>query len=411
MVRANESGRGKSMTRDTRLGSVSIVALVLAVVVGVLAGRSGTAQAATQVDLGTAGAFAVLAGSTITNTGPTTITGDVGLHPGSAVTGFDSVTLNGELHVADGTALQAKDDLGTAYDNAASQGPSTTVSTELGGQVLPGGVYDSASGTFGITGTVTLDAQGTPGTVWIFQTGSTLITASDSRVRLINGADACNVFWQVGSSATLGTGTSFAGNILAATSVTLNTSATIRGRALARTGAVTMDTNTIQRANCSSQSTPSEPDPSPTRSASPSPTPSPSASPTVSPTPTPTPTTTPTTTPAPAVSASPSEVAVPVDSTTGTPEAPDAATGGAGTPQAPDAPGVAAPRDATEAGAPSDSTAATSETSQVAEVPTGAVPAGDGSMATDGERSPGGLLLASTVAGLALFAAWRRRDA
>lgn len=389
MVRAN-TGRG-TRSRDARRATVSVAA-VLAVVVGmVLAGPSGSARAATQVDLGTAESFAVLAGSAISNTGPTTINGDVGLHPGgpSSVTGFSSVTLNGQPHYGDGVALQAKSDLTTAYNNAASQPTSATVATDLGTQVLTGGVYRSASGTFGMTGTLTLDAQGTAGTVWIFQTDTTLVTASNSRVVLINGADPCNVFWQVGSSATLGTGTSFAGNILAAESVTLNTSATISGRALARNAAVTMDTNTITAANCPAQVTPPPPSPSPTPTASPSPSPSPS--------PVPSPTPSSSTSPAPVATTAPPESALPVDSptdptggTTGTPGAPDA-------PDAPDAPVAGAP--------PADG-----GTPQVPSVPRGAVPAGDGSMSASGGWIPAVLLL-SFLSTLMAVVVWRRRDA
>lgn len=202
------------------------------------------------VGLGTAGAFAVLAGETITNTGPTTITGDVGLHPGSAVTGFASVTLNGSQHVADGVALQAKNDLVTAYNDAAGRTPATTVATELGGQSLKAGVYNSTAGTFGVTGTLTLDAEGDSHAVFIFQAASTLITAPASRVSLVNGAQACNVYWQVGSSATLDTTTSFKGTILALTSIALKTGATLEGRALARNGEVTLDSNVITRPAC-----------------------------------------------------------------------------------------------------------------------------------------------------------------
>lgn len=232
---------------------VTIITLLLLPVL-VLGATMGAAQVT--VGLGTAGNFAVLAGETITNTGPTTITGDVGLHPGSSVTGFDSVTLNGALHVADAVAQQAKVDLVTAYDQAAGSGPATTVATELGGQTLTAGAYNSASGTFGITGTLTLDAQGDPNAVFVFQMASTLVTASASVVDVINGANACNVFWQVGSSATLGTGTTFRGNILALTSIALTTGASIEGRALARNGQVTMDTNTITQAACTQQITP-----------------------------------------------------------------------------------------------------------------------------------------------------------
>lgn len=240
------------------------------------------------VGLGTAGNFAVLAGETITNTGPTTITGDVGLHPGSSVTGFDSVTLDGALHEADAVAEQAKVDLVTAYDQAAGTSPVAEVATELGGQTLTAGAYNSASGTFQITGTLTLDAEGDPDAVFVFQMASTLVTASDSVVEVINGADACNVFWQVGSSATLGTGTEFRGNILALTSISLTTGASIEGRALARNGQVTMDTNTITQAACTQQITP--PTTTPTT------TPPTTTPPTTTPPTTAPPTTTPTTT-------------------------------------------------------------------------------------------------------------------
>lgn len=226
-----------TVTRGTTV--ITLIALQVLLV-------SAIALAQTPVGLGTADGFAVLAGSTITNTGPTTITGDVGLHPG------DSVTLNGDLHVADAVAEQAKVDLVTAYNDDDGQGPAGTVATELGGQTLTGGVYDSASGTFEITGTVTLDAEGDPDAVFIFQMASTLVTATNSTVNVINGANACNVFWQVGSSATLGTGTTFRGTILALTSITLTTGATVEGRVLARNGAVTMDTNTITQAACQS---------------------------------------------------------------------------------------------------------------------------------------------------------------
>src|SRR5659263_127105 len=133
------------------------------------------------VNLGTTASFAILAGTTITNTGPTTITGDVGLHPGTAFVDT-GVTLNGAPHLTDAVALQAKNDLVTAYDDAAGRTPVTTIATELGGTTLTAGVYDSASGTFGITGTLTLDAQGDPNAVFIFQTGTTLITAPGSSV-------------------------------------------------------------------------------------------------------------------------------------------------------------------------------------------------------------------------------------
>lgn len=213
------------------------------------------------VGLGTATSFAVLAGETITNTGPTTINGDVGLHPGTDTPGFSTVTLNGSLQVNNAVALQAKNDLVTAYNDAAGRTPVTTVATELGGTTPKAGVYDSSSGTFGLTGDLTLDAEGDPNAVFIFHTVETLITAPGSKVLLINGAQACNVFWKVGSSATLDTTTSFKGNILALTSIGLLTGATLEGRAFARNGAVTMQTNVITRPTCltSTPTTPTTP--------------------------------------------------------------------------------------------------------------------------------------------------------
>jgi hypothetical protein len=227
------------------IGSIALTASMV-----VFAAAQTTLAAPSPVGLGTAEAFAVLAGQTITNTGPTTITGDIGLHPGSSLTGFASVTLNGAQHVADGVALQAKNDLVTAYNDAAGRTPPTTVATELGGQNLKAGVYNSAAGTLGLTGTLTLDAEGDSAAVFIFQAASTLITAPGSGVSLVNGASACNVIWQVGSSATLDTSTSFKGTILALTSIALKTGATLEGRAFARNAAVTLDTNVITRPSC-----------------------------------------------------------------------------------------------------------------------------------------------------------------
>ncbi len=186
--------------------------------------------------------------------GSSTVSGDVGLHPGTAITGFgpgaDEVTLNGSLHVTHGVALQAKTDLVAAYTNAAGQTPVSRIPTELGGTTLTAGAYDSAAGTFGVTGTLTLDGNNDPDSVFIFKMGSTLTTASASDVNLINGADLCNVYWQVGSSATLGSNSDFVGTIMADQSITLTTGASVQGRELARAAAVTLDTNTITNAAC-----------------------------------------------------------------------------------------------------------------------------------------------------------------
>lgn len=225
-------------------------ALVLALFLSPWTGASPAHAATPGIDLGTADNFAVLAGSGITNTGTTTITGDVGTFPTQTQTGFGSVTLIGTNHGGDAVTQQAKDDLVVAYDVAAGLGPATEIATDLAGQTLAPGIYDSADGTFGNTGVLTLDGLGQTDPVFVLQTGTTLITGSDSSVVLVNGADACNVYWQIGSSATLGSASGLVGNLLALTSITLNTGATLEGRALARNGAVTMDTNTITRAAC-----------------------------------------------------------------------------------------------------------------------------------------------------------------
>jgi len=219
---------------------------------GTLAGDALAAQP--PVGLGTADSFAVLAGSTVTNTGPSTINGDLGVSPGTAVTGFPPGTVNGTIHASDAVAIQAQADLTTAYDDAAGRIPAVAVSGDLGGSILTAGVYKSGS-TLGLTGTLTLDAQGDPNAVFIFQVGSSLTTASGSRVALINGAQSCNVFWQIGSSATLGTSSVFRGNLLALTSITVNNGVTLDGRALARNGAVTLDNDTITAARCAATST------------------------------------------------------------------------------------------------------------------------------------------------------------
>src|ERR1700716_1435664 len=240
----------KGRTVLARLGSG---AFVLAVVSSTLV-PAATASAQAPVGLGTVDGFAVLAGSTITNTGPTTITGDLGLSPGTAVTGLPSITLHGAVHATDAVAGQAQSDLTTAYNDAANRSPDANSPADLAGRSLTPGVYRSAS-SLGLTGDLTLDAHGDPSAVFIFQVGSALTTASGSRVVLLDGAQACNVYWQVGSSATLGTGSSFRGSILALTSITLTTGATVEGRTLARNGAITLDTNTITRPSCSPPTT------------------------------------------------------------------------------------------------------------------------------------------------------------
>ena len=202
--------------------------------------------------LGSSDQFAVLAGSTVTNTGKSTVIGDLGVDPGTAVTGLADIALTGTVYTNNGVALAAQNDLTTAYNDLAGM-PVNTVLTgqDLNGLILAPGVYNYSSSAL-LTGTLTLDAQGNNNAYWVFQIHSALTVASNSAVNFVNlgtnnGLDN-GVFWQVGSSASLGTGTAFKGNILADQSITLETGASILdGRALARIGAVTMDTNTITK--------------------------------------------------------------------------------------------------------------------------------------------------------------------
>ncbi len=222
--------------------------LTLALLVALALASSAQAQA--PVFLGTANSFAVLGASTVTNTGPSVINGDLGVSPGTAVTGFPPGTVNGTIHAADAVAAQARSDLTAAYIDTAGRACQVALTgQDLGGLTLTHNVHCFTSSAQ-LTGTLTLDAQGDPNAVFIFQIVSTLTTASGSNVNLINGAQSCNVFWQVGSSATLGTTTTFRGNILALTSITATTGATVDGRLLARNGAVTLDSNTVTRAQC-----------------------------------------------------------------------------------------------------------------------------------------------------------------
>jgi hypothetical protein len=198
------------------------------------------------VALGAADGFAVLAGSTVTNTGATSVTGDLGVSPGTAVTGFPPGTLNGTLHPGDSAAAAAKADLTTAYNDAAGRTDgAVAVAGNLGGQTLTPGLYKSTSSLEISSGDLTLDARGDPNAVFIFQMASTLTTTAGRQVILSGGARAANIFWQVGTSATLGTTSAFHGTIMADQSITLNSGATLDGRALARIGAVTLDSNTI----------------------------------------------------------------------------------------------------------------------------------------------------------------------
>ena len=206
------------------------------------------------VPLGSACSFGILGATpVVSNGGPSNVTGDVGIWPAASITGFPPGTITGSFHAGDAVAMTAQGDLTTAYNYAAAAPGGAVLTADIGGETLAPGVYKttSAQPSLGITGNLTLDGGGNSNGVWIFQIVSSLTTAAtNSQVILTNGATAQNVFWQVGSSATLGTTTTFAGSIMAQASVTLGTGATLNGRALARTGAVTLLSNPVNVPPC-----------------------------------------------------------------------------------------------------------------------------------------------------------------
>jgi len=241
------------MSHFARIRSISIVLPTVALVAAATLLVSSPALAAgpTAPGLGQAASFAVLGGQAVTNTGPSVINGDLGVSPGNAISGFPPGIINGGLHYTDGVAAGAQADLVTAYDSVGPLAPTQTGLTALDGMTLVGGVYDGGELGLGVGGTVTLDAEGDSSSVWVFRASSSLIVNSGSTVALVNGANACNVFWRVESSATIGTGSDFSGTVMALTSIAAQTGATIDGRLLARNGAVTLDNNVITSDQCS----------------------------------------------------------------------------------------------------------------------------------------------------------------
>jgi hypothetical protein len=214
---------------------------------------------ASPVDLATARPFVVLGGQEVTNTGPSVLNGDLGVAPGTSLTGFGSpAVVNGATHNNDAVAGQAQSDLTTAYNVAAGQTPTTNLTGQnLGGLTLAAGAYKYTSSAF-LTGTLTLDAANDPNAQFVIEIGSALTTASASRVELVRGASPCNVYWQIGSSATLGTTTRFQGNLMALTSISLNDGASVIGRLLARNGTVSLINNVLDASRCgTSTSSPS----------------------------------------------------------------------------------------------------------------------------------------------------------
>lgn len=205
------------------------------------AGWSSQAFAQSFIDLGSASAYGVLAGSTVANTGFTVVTGDLGVSGGTTVTGFPPGVVNGTIHLGDASSAQAHADLASALSTAAGKAVQFTVASELGSTVLTPGVYHSTAGTFGLTGTFTLSGSGP----FLFKMDSTFTTAADSQITLINGASADSIYWLIGSSATFGANSQLAGNFLAHTSITLGAGSTVDGRLLALDGAVTMSSSAI----------------------------------------------------------------------------------------------------------------------------------------------------------------------
>jgi len=222
----------------------------------------GPSPALAQAYLGTnLTPYAVLAGTTVTCTGASLVTGDVGVSPGSAITGFPAPCTNVGTSRIPPASDPGQAALLTAYGTLAAQPCSSTVGPDLAGLTLVQGVYCVNAAASNLTGTLTLDAQGNPNAVWVFRMSSSLITSSGSTVAVVNGGNACGVEWQVSSSATIGSGTTFVGNILALTSIALNTGANLTGRALARNGAVTLDTNNISFGACGAGGGPGGPPP------------------------------------------------------------------------------------------------------------------------------------------------------
>jgi len=201
------------------------------------------------IPLGAADNFAILAGSGITNTGASVINGDLGLSPGTSVGGFPPGILNGTLHINDAAANQSKLDIAAAYDNAKNRTATdiVTLSGNIGGLTLTPGLYKSTSSLALSSGNVTFDALGDANAIFIIQVASAFTATSGRQVILAGGAQASNIFWQIGSSATFGTTSAFKGNIIAFQSISFNTGATLDGRALCRNGAVTMSGNTITK--------------------------------------------------------------------------------------------------------------------------------------------------------------------
>jgi hypothetical protein len=241
---ALSSSVSRTASRSTVRATVA-AALAVAVLVGVGIGASSAQAADAPVELGTAASFGVLGGQTVTNTGPSLVRGNIGVAPGSAVTGFPPGITTGVFQQATAVATVAQTDLTAAYLDAEGRTPLAVGLTELGGMNLIPGVY--SGGALTITGDLTL--TGDASSVWIFQAGSSMVTGPGSRVLLSGPINPCNVFWQIDSTATLATGSTMVGTVMALTTINAQTNTTIDGRLLARNGEVTLDATTFIDSN------------------------------------------------------------------------------------------------------------------------------------------------------------------
>ena len=237
------------MNDNKRRRSISILSAIAIASTGLILSMAPASRAATFVSLGTADNFAVLAGAGITNTGATTIVGDIGTHPTITYVGSGSVTQSGTYHAGDAVTQTAKTDLSTAFTSLAGQVPVTLTTAAVAGGTLTTGIVNSAS-SLNLSGNIVLDAAGNANAVFIFQAVSAIITAPSTKITIINSGQACNVFYVAGSSVTIDTATQLVGNVLASANITDNGGSTVSGRLLAKNGSVTLNNTSVTRATC-----------------------------------------------------------------------------------------------------------------------------------------------------------------